>query len=860
MLSLQRTLSAGYLGKHWIRTVLVVAIIALGVSALVATRALNQSLGKAAPGAVDPLSSLADLLVVNGQTGVPRALVEKLKEAQVPGVRKLNPIVIGRVAIPELENRAVMVIGIELDTDNTAAAESWGLKPNLELAKLAKATLDRRTPAMLGAELAADLADADSFHVRCAGHEQRLDRVGTIELTGQAIAVGANVLFLRLEDAAPLVCPERPDHFSRLNVLLEPDADREALRRRLQEVAGDQAEVRTVEANDQTIRDVTAGLELGFSISGIGALVVGLFLVYMILSVSVAERRHDIGILRSVGATRGQIAGLFVGEAAVLGLAGSLLGVPAGLGMAQLLLGPMRAVLSEIFVPLENVSLDLWSPGSLRLMVSALASGVLTAMLAAMVPACSAAGEEPADAVRRVPVKARLLTYLLAVGGCGLLLALGTACVTWRELLPLRAGTFGGFCFLFVGALMATPLLTALLAPALRPLTRSLLGLEGRLAADNLVRSPVRTGLVIAVLAATGALLVHLAGFIHSSKAGLFEWIDESIAADLFVTAGSSVSANGLALPMDERIGKEIAKLPGVEAALPVHFHRLDYRDRIVIMIAVDTRAFENAAYDHALARNLARFPELRNPGTTLVSDNFASLYGVSVGDRVAVRGRKGTIELKVIGTVVDYTWNRGTLLVDRTWFREEYGDAQVDVFDVYLHPGADREAVRREIQQRWGKKEAIFVADRDEVRREIASALDRVYGLAYVQQTVIAVVALLGVTIALFISVLQRRRELGLLRAVGASRSQIMRTVLAEATLMGLIGAVIGFGVGMALEWYVIEILVRDEAGFIFPLRVAWLPAAFVFGLSVALATLVGLWPAYQATQLRIPEAIAYE
>src|SRR5262249_45691970 len=131
---------------------------------------------------------------------------------------------------------------------------------------------------------------------------------------------------------------------------------------------------------------------------------------------------------------------------------------------------------------------------------------------------------------------------------------------------------------------------------------------------------------------------------------------------------------------------------------------------------------------------------------------------------------------------------------------------------------------------------------------------------MAYAQQAVVGIVALLGVVSALIISVLQRTRDLGLLRAVGASRGFILRSVLAEAVLMGLIGAVIGFGGGVLLEWYVLDVLVVDESGFRFPLRIPWLEAGLVSLLSVVLATLAGLWPAYQATRLRITEAIAYE
>ena len=176
------------------------------------------------------------------------------------------------------------------------------------------------------------------------------------------------------------------------------------------------------------------------------------------------------------------------------------------------------------------------------------------------------------------------------------------------------------------------------------------------------------------------------------------------------------------------------------------------------------------------------------------------------------------------------------------------------------MKPGADTEAVQSEVLDRYGAKESLFVISRPEVNHDVSETLRRVYSLIYAQQSVVGMVALLGVVSALFISVLQRRRELGLLRAVGASRPQILRSVLAEALLMGIVGAVVGFGIGLLLEWYVLDILILDESGFSFPLRVPWVEAGVVSLASILFATLAGLWPAFLATRLKITEAIAYE
>ncbi len=242
-----------------------------------------------------------------------------------------------------------------------------------------------------------------------------------------------------------------------------------------------------------------------------------------------------------------------------------------------------------------------------------------------------------------------------------------------------------------------------------------------------------------------------------------------------------------------------------------------------------------------------------------LVSENFAALYNLRPGNHFMVPGRAGDVELELVDTVEDYLWNRGVVLVDRAWYRETFGDHKVDMYDVFLKDGADAEAAKDRLEA-WGRKRVLFVASRDKVREEISSGLLKVYSLAYAQQVLVGLVALLGVVSTLFIAVLQRTREFGLLRAVGASRAQILRSVLAEAALMGLVGAVLGLAMGYVLEWYVLDVLLLDEAGFLFPLRFPWLASSIVALAAVLSATLVGLLPAWHATRLRIPEAIAYE
>jgi putative ABC transport system permease protein len=449
------------------------------------------------------------------------------------------------------------------------------------------------------------------------------------------------------------------------------------------------------------------------------------------------------------------------------------------------------------------------------------------------------------------PVVHATVTVLIVVAGFGLFF--------FRAYLPARVGTFGAPVVMLLGMLVGTPLVAAGLARLIQPLGRLFLDVPERLAADNLARSPGRTGLVIAALAAGVALMVQTSGVMRSSEDTILDWIDQSLGADLFVSANAPVTGSQ-SLTMNESIGKLLESLPEVRKAVPVRFQRVAFRDKMVALVALDAVKIYDPEHLQRPTPGMELFPRLCEPGTALISDNFAVLHHVHVGDHIAVRGPRRPVELTVIGTLVDYTWNRGTVFVDRSQYVSEFDDAGVDVFDVFLQPDRSPDEVKTAIDRRWGAPESLVVLTRDALRNEIRRMIRNLYGIGYAQEVVVGIVAGLGVVTALLISVLQRRRELGLLRAVGASRLQVLRSVLAEATLMGAIGAAIGLVFGIPMEWYIVRVLLLNEAGFLLPVTIPWLEAGVVVALALLIATLAGIGPALHAVRLHIADAVAYE
>jgi putative ABC transport system permease protein len=488
------------------------------------------------------------------------------------------------------------------------------------------------------------------------------------------------------------------------------------------------------------------------------------------------------------------------------------------------------------------------------------AAGIVTALLAALLPALRAAADEPADAVRRVPPRGELASRLVHLATCFLLLSIGLTAIVLRQHLPHRMGTYGGLVLVLLGLLLTSPLLAALLTKLLQPLARRLLSIEFRLAADNLARAPGRTGLVIAALAAGVALMIQTAGVTRSNETPIMRWIDSTATADLFVTGGGPINSGSTNVALGANVGQALEKVPGVQTVLPIRFRRPDFRNTVVFLIAFDARTYCDVNRQRHLNEGLDGYERLTEPGTVLISENFSVLHDVHEGDSITLTGPQGPFNLRVVGKVVDFSWNRGTVVVDRRTYQENFHDSLVDVFDVYYHPDETNPAAVQASLKDWCKDKALVVTTRTELLSYLQELVRRLFGIAYLQIGVVGIVAGLGVVTALLISILQRRRELGLLRAVGATRSQVLRSVLAEALLMGIIGTALGVLFGLPMEWYIVRVIMLEESGFVFPMLIPWIEGAGIAALAIVTATLAGFGPAAHAVRMPITEAIAYE
>ncbi len=898
MFQLFRYLSFRYVIQRWDRALLVIASIALGVATLVSTLIINECLDSIANNTTNPVA-MGDLHVFNGELGVPEAVITDLRKEPIPGLKSILPLVYDRVVINDMDSQAAILLGTDFSaiikdlaktkSDSSAVKAPENLESQLGVSIemmpnfLIKYALGR--PVWISRDLyerrlAQGLDASKPLEIRVSTKPIKFDIIGiiTFDPNSPAISFSKSLIAMEYNQAAKTLHADpppvlvmigggaflaqrevEPSRVSRIDLFLEEGANPEQVLQSVQKLVGNRGKVRTPEEQRKATEDVIGGVQISFSLCAVGAIVVGLFLVYNAISVSVTERRHDIGILRSLGANRYQIARLFTFEAIFLGLLGGILGIPFGVFLSKFALSQIQEEIDSLFSAANFASTQItwW------IAASALLSGMATALLASLFPAIQAASDEPADAVRRAPSAVAGLYRLLHLGSSFLLIFGGVGLVLLRDYLPPRVGSYTGLVTTLVGMFLALPLFVGILARIIQPILRPIFGIEARLAADNLIRAPGRTGIVIGALAGGVSLMFQTSGIGRSNEEPVVDWIDQVVRGDAIVLWGNLLTASSSSSPILSYIADEIVQeMPDeVESVVRFRIHRPEYADTIIYLQAIDALNFKKAIENRVAdpPPGLKYFDQLPLGNNCVVSENFAIRYHKKIGDTIKIPGPNGAIELLIVGIGRDYSWNKGTIFLDRKIYLELFQDDYSDFFHVYFKQGVDKQMAMKKLERLMDSHQ-LMVKDRKFVIDFLMSEIAKIYKLAYTQQFLVGVVASLGVVMSLLISVLQRRRELGLLRAVGASRGQVLTSVLAEALLMGVLGTILGIAMGIPIEWFLLRIVLFEESGFYFDVLIPWWQTLVIAMIAISTAILAGLIPAIHAVRLKITDAIAYE
>jgi putative ABC transport system permease protein len=848
---LLRLISWPYVRKHVLRSVLTTGGIVLGVALLVGMHTANQSVLHGFNDTVNRIAGKAQLQVSAGDAGFSEEALERVQSLRE--VRAAAPV-IETEADPGFAGQGkLLILAVDMtgdrslrDYDFDNAEQDVIDDPLIFLAQpdslILTSEFAARNRITVGSKLALETMEGrKQFTVR-----------GILKAGGMAQAFGGNLGIMDIYAAQALF--GRGRRFDRIDIGLAEGVSLEAGQAVLRKILGPGFTVDPPSGRGKQFESLLAVYTFAVSISSMFALFIGMFIIYNSFAIAVTQRRSEIGILRALGATRGQIRTLFLGESAVAGLIGSAAGLAIGLAFARSLTGFTADMMQSMFGVAQNVQDVVLDPGFL---LAAMAGGVITSMIAALIPARNAARVEPIQALQkgRYQVlsagenRTRTIAALITA-------ALSLACLPFGEYRPVF---LTGYLMLVISGLMLTPFLSLTLAKLLRRPMRWLRPVEGALAADSLIQAPRRTSATVAALMLSLALVVGQGGVARGSLLSIDEWMNYTLNPDFFLATTKNIASQGAHFPA--AMEREVAGVDGVAEVHAVRMPRVQFHGLPVMLISADIARLGARVKRHMIAGDETSMNRLAAAGKgVILSENLSALAKIRLGDIVELPAPAETLRLPVVGIIRDLSNQMGTIILDRAVYVRAFQDDSVDVFRVYVAPGADRETVRTRMLQRVGKQRHLFLLSNREIREYIGTVVNQWFGLTYLQVLVAMLVAILGIVNTLTVSISDRRRELGVVRAVGGLRNQIRGTVWMEAAAIGAIGLILGVATGAINLYYELEVIQHDLTGiplsYEFPVGIVALLIPVILGAAFTSAIL----PAESAVRGSLVEALEYE
>jgi putative ABC transport system permease protein len=809
---------------------LTVAGAALGVAAVLSIQIINASAIGAFEAGLQAVSGDADLAVVARAGTLPERLFAAVLGE--PGVAAAWPVYRVDVALAGREGIFLEVVG----TDLVAARRlPWREEPRDLGDALARPGWVAVTPA-LAASMGWRVGDA----VAVTSGSRRV-----------SLVIGALVDFQRRSPhASPRLCLMdiaqvqsllgRPGRLGLIDVQAAPGVEPAALAGRLRARLGPEVHVLTPAERSERAAGLLSAFRLNLTALSLVSLVVGLFLVHESTQAALVRRRSELGVLRALGATRGQVLGLVLGEVLVLGGLGVAIGLPLGYGVAAANVEMVSRTLTNLYLldAIESLVLPPW------LGVLAVAIGLGGAVAGGLWPALDLGRRQPTALLAAFTLHedARSLARPLFAAGIGLL-ALAAA---WYGALG-RAWQPAGFV-LGVALLVAIPLVTPLVverAGRWAPVRGFGLAYSLRSLATRLQTA----SFAVAALAIAVSMLIGITLLIGSFRRTVEVWIGTTVRADVYVTPRSA-GRGAMEATLEPALVEALGRHPAVAVV-----------DRLRRLPATaGARRVAVAGIDMALPRREDRFAMLagepgaavrqaRDAGAVLISEPLARKAGLGVGDRLVLAAEAGERAFPIAGVYYDYSTEGGAVVMDLRAMAAAFGPGAVHSVALYLQPGGDPDRVIDALRAATAPAPLVFRSNR-RLREEVFTIFDQTFAVTRILQAMSLVIAATGIALTLLVLARERVPELALYRSLGATRRQLFGWFLGKGLAMALLALALGAAGGVALALVLVLVINRAYFGWTIQLHWPWRALAGQVAVILAAAAAASLYPALAASR----------
>lgn len=841
------------------RFVLTTVAVVLGIAFLAGTMVLTDTIKKSFDDLFRQVGEGVDAQVrsaqkIKGPFGaeqrgpIPETLLAQVQA--VPGVSAAEPTVAGTAIVIGANGKRVgMAQGAP------ALAYNWTEDRELTPMRLYRGRGPQSDNEVVINKAAVDqgklvLGGEVTINTGAQGASQRYVLVGVSKFGDQDTPGGATITSFTTKEAQRLF--NLQGQYSNIVVRADQGVSQSTLTKRIAEKLNDPS-VQVI-TGEELIKESQDAIASGLSFFNtflfafvVVALVVGAFVIFNSIAITVAQRSQETALMRAIGASRAQVMWAVVLEAIVIGFVGSLIGIAIGLFIAQ----GLKAVFAGFGIKLPASGLVVQP----SVFVQSVLVGILVTVVAALVPALRASRVPPIAAMRDVSVE-RPVHFVRRIAIAVGVVLVGVAALVWGLVAkpddawrPVLLGAG----LVFVGVIVLGPVVARPVAEAFGAPLAALRGITGALARENATRNPRRTASTASAL----LIMVGLVGFITivaaSARASTSALIDQTIRADFVADSGEQFQGG-----FNPDIVERFRAVPGVDKVAPVRIGLFSYPGKDgepqgAILLASDP-ASSDAVFDFQFSQG--SFTSLTGNSMAVYKEDAAS-NGWKVGDVVPMTFTKTGVQDVRIGAIFDRRPGQfGSYLVSVAFYAQNFESNFDNQVYVKVAPGQAAK-VRPELEKIVKSYGIGKLQDQAQFKQSQADQINQFLNLIYVMLLFAAIIAFFGIANTLALQIYERIREIGLLRAVGMNRGQLRATVRWEAVIISVLGSVLGLAVGVFFGWVLVSAL-KDEGFSAFELPVGQL--AFVVVLFAVVAVVTAALPARRAARLDVLDAIAHE
>lgn len=832
-----------HMRHHKGRAVTVILGIALGAAVFTSVRLSVDASLVAFTRSVDLLTGKADRVVVRHGGDVPESLVAEL--LRHPDVKHASPVLRTYARPPGAGRQSFLLVGIDpiLDRpfrtwsgsrEDAGDAEPWIVLIRKPDTLMAGEALLEKFGWLPGQDVPIEhTRQTRTFHI--AG---RLNPKGLAGVEGGRIAILDIATFQEFTGRFGVV--------DRIDLILEPGADESALAAWLPDGIG----LAAPSDARRTGRALIRAYQINLSVLSFASLFVGMFLVYSLVALNAASRRHELAILRAVGSSPRTIFGLFLAEGALLGVLGWLAAVPMSGILVRYLLSGVSQTISTLFV---RVHVDQLALSPLEIIASFLLT-VSVAVAASLQPAREAMAVMPKEVMHRQPGsrKWRHAAFRLAVLGLVLLAGvLPISALPGPPGLPLPG--YLATLMLFVGFALMSPLCLRRLGRLLSPIL-AFAGKPAHLAAGYIRDGGTRTAISVGALITAVALFVSLVIMVHSFRRTVELWVEQTVSGDLFVDA-KLADMNGFRDPLPADVISAFGRLQTPVELVPSRRFSLEEAGFPYQLEAMTMAPFLRRGDFVWIGQRRADIVDRLVGGEgVVVSEVFANRTGLSTGDTYRADIGKHRVSFPILGVIRDYRTQGGVVFVEMAAVKKRIPDVAWTGVRFYLkNPSDGLEALRQEVIECCGDR--VDMLSGQKLRDQVLKIFDETFAVTTVLLIIALIVAALGITTTMTVLVLERSHQLNTIMAVGGARRQIRGMILWESAILVMAGEAAGMLCGFVLSYLLIYVINRQSFGWTFIYEVDW-PALAVSVPLIVTAALVAAFPALRAV-FREPPAM---